>query len=112
MPQSHLSQIGVIIAGSAPPIEGFKEGLAELGLVEGTNIHLELGVAQGQLDRLPAFAAEMVRLQVDVIAVIGAVTVHAAPGDITIVKGQGQRHPTLVRLPNSQRSKLRCSMKS
>ena len=42
MPPSHLSQIGIIIAGSAPPIEGFKEGLAELGLVEGTNIHLEL----------------------------------------------------------------------
>lgn len=78
MPTSDQSQIGVIIAGSAPPIEGFNEGLADLGLIDGTNIRLELRVAQGQLDRLPEFAAEMVRLDVDVIAVIGAVTVRAA----------------------------------
>jgi putative tryptophan/tyrosine transport system substrate-binding protein len=78
MLQNDVARIGIIIAGSEPPIEGFKEGLGELGLVEGRNIHFELRVAQGQLDRLADFATEMVGLNVDVIAVIGAVTVRAA----------------------------------
>jgi putative tryptophan/tyrosine transport system substrate-binding protein len=46
--------------------------------VEGKNVHLELRAAQGALERLPEFASEIVRLNVDVIAVIGAVTVRAA----------------------------------
>jgi hypothetical protein len=71
-------QIGIIVAGSEPPIEGFKEGLAEFGWTEGSNVNLELRVAQGQLDRLPGFASEIVDLDVDLIAVIGAVTVRAS----------------------------------
>lgn len=78
MPQNDVSHIGIIVAGHAPPIEGFKEGLQELGWVEGKNVHLELRAAQGALERLPELASEIVRLNVDVIAVIGAVTVRAA----------------------------------
>ena len=72
-----LARIGVIVAGSAPPIEGFKEGLAELGWIEERNVNFAIRVAQGQIDRLPAFASEIIGLNVDVIAVIGAVTVRA-----------------------------------
>ena len=72
-----LAKIGVIVAGSAPPIEGFKEGLAELGWIEENNLNLVIRVAQGQIDRLPGFASEIVELNVDLIAVIGAVTVRA-----------------------------------
>ena len=43
----------------------------------GENIQTELRVAEGALDRIPAFAREIVELEVDVIAVIGAVTVRA-----------------------------------
>jgi ABC-type uncharacterized transport system substrate-binding protein len=78
MPQNDVSHIGIIVAGHAPPIEGFKEGLQELGWVEGKKVHLELRAAQGALERLPELASEIVRLNVDVIAVIGAVTVRAA----------------------------------
>lgn len=78
MPPNDVSHIGIIVAGHAPPIEGFKEGLQELGWVEGKNVHLELRAAQGALERLPELASEIVRLNVDVIAVIGAVTVRAA----------------------------------
>ena len=78
MPQNDVSHIGIIVAGHAPPIEGFKEGLQKLGWVEGKNVHLELRAAQGALERLPELASEIVRLNVDVIAVIGAVTVRAA----------------------------------
>jgi putative tryptophan/tyrosine transport system substrate-binding protein len=77
VPQKGISQIGIIVAGHAPPIEGFKVGLQELGWVEGKDAHLELRAAQGALDRLPELASEIVQLNVDVIAVIGAVTVRA-----------------------------------
>lgn len=78
MSQNDLSHIGIIVAGHTPPIEGLKEGLLELGWVEGKNVQLELRAAQGALDRLPELVAEIIHLDVDVIAVIGAVTVRAA----------------------------------
>src|SRR5258708_12196519 len=72
-----MTRIGIIVAGSAYPIEGFKMGLQDLGWLEGENIRLELRAAEGELRRLPGFATEMVALGVDAIAVIGAVTVRA-----------------------------------
>jgi len=77
MPQKTGAQVGIIVAGDTPPIEGFKEGLRALGWVEGKDVTLELRAAYGALDRLPQHASEVVGLGVDVIAVIGAVTVRA-----------------------------------
>ena len=51
--------------------EAFRQGLRELGYVEGKNIVIELRYAEGKLDRLPALAAELVRLKVDVIVTAG-----------------------------------------
>jgi hypothetical protein len=48
-----------------------REGLRELGYTEGHNIAFEFRSAEGILDRLPALAAELVRLKVDVIAGLG-----------------------------------------
>jgi putative tryptophan/tyrosine transport system substrate-binding protein len=47
--------------------EAFRQGLRELEYVEGKNINVEYRYAEGKLDRLPALAAELVRLKVDVI---------------------------------------------
>ena len=48
-------------------VEAFRQGLRELGYVEGKNIFIEWRFAEGKVDRLPALAGELVRLKVDVI---------------------------------------------
>ena len=52
--------------------EAFRQGLRELGYVEGKNIVIEWRFAEGKLDRVSALAAELVRLKVDVIVTGGA----------------------------------------
>ena len=47
--------------------EAFLQGLRDLGYVEGKNIAIEYRYTEGELDRLPELAAELVRLNVDVI---------------------------------------------
>jgi putative ABC transport system substrate-binding protein len=54
-------------------IEAFSQGLRDLGYVEGKTIFIEWRFAEGKTDRLPALAAELVRLKVDVL-VTGAPT--------------------------------------
>jgi putative tryptophan/tyrosine transport system substrate-binding protein len=71
-----MIQVGIIVAGSVCPIEGFKSRLRDLGWVEGKGISFQVRAAEGQLRLLPQFA-EMVNLGVDLIAVIGAVTVRS-----------------------------------
>ena len=60
-------------------LDAFRQGLRELGYVEGKNILIEWRYAEGKLDRLDEFAAEFVRLKVDVI-------VTAAPSSTRAVK--------------------------
>src|SRR5262249_24450842 len=45
----------------------FRQGLRDLGYIEGQNIRFEFRSAEGQINRLPELAAELVRLKVDVI---------------------------------------------
>src|SRR5215467_9685518 len=52
-------------------IEGFRQGLRELGYVEGKNIIIEWRSAEGKLDRVAGLAAELVHLQVEVIVTAG-----------------------------------------
>src|SRR5947208_3042695 len=59
--------------------EAFRQGLRDLGYVEGRNVVIEYRDAEGKLERLPALAAELVALKVDVIvAAQSTVTVLAA----------------------------------
>jgi putative ABC transport system substrate-binding protein len=68
---SKISRVGVLNAGSSTSISGrvdsFRQGLRELGYVEGKNIFIETRYAEAQQDRLPELATELVKLNVDVI---------------------------------------------
>ena len=71
-------------------IEAFRQGLRELGYVEGKNIAIEYRYSEGKLDRLRELAAELVRLNVDVIVTSGPTPNRAAKeatGTIPIVMG-------------------------
>ena len=70
---------------NAVRIEAFRQGLRELGYVEGKNIVIEWRFAEGKLDRLPALAAELVRLKVDVIFAVTTPAVQAAKKATTTV---------------------------
>jgi putative ABC transport system substrate-binding protein len=71
--QSRPSRIGALVIGNADS-PGFqkelREGLRELGRIEGRDYLIELRSAEGQLGRLPELAAELVRLDVDVIVAL------------------------------------------
>src|SRR5260370_31732807 len=71
--RSKVARIGALYIGIADA-ESFKselrDGLRELGYVEGQNIAFEFRSAEGKLDRLPDLAAELVRLRVDVIVAV------------------------------------------
>jgi ABC-type uncharacterized transport system substrate-binding protein len=54
-------------SAGASRIEAFRQGLRDLGYIEGENLVIEWRYAEGKLDRLPALAAELVRLNVDII---------------------------------------------
>jgi putative tryptophan/tyrosine transport system substrate-binding protein len=72
-----VSRIGLLVPFSAssdsPRRDAFLQGLRELGYIEGKNIAIEYRYTEGELDRLPDLAAELVRLNVDVI-VTGAIS--------------------------------------
>jgi putative ABC transport system substrate-binding protein len=89
--QSKLVRIGALYIGLAD--EGsfkkeLREGLRELGYIEGQNIAFEFRSAEGRPDRLPALAAELVQLKVDMIVALYvpcALAAKQATRDIPIV---------------------------
>ena len=66
------------VSATSDRTEPFRQGLRELGYVEGKNIVIEWRYAEGKLDRLPALAAELVRLKVDIIVTSGPIPTRAA----------------------------------
>jgi putative ABC transport system substrate-binding protein len=78
-----VPRVGVLSPGKSPPDDAFRQrehfeaGLRELGWAPGSNVVIDYRYADGVLDRLPALAAELVRLPVNVIVARG-LTIRAA----------------------------------
>ena len=73
-------------------LAGLRRGMTQAGYVEGRNLAIEYRSAEGQLERLPALAAELIQLKVTVIVAAGvppALAAKAATTSIPIVFGVG-----------------------
>jgi ABC-type uncharacterized transport system substrate-binding protein len=78
-PKTKTPRLGYLgTVSSSGRITAFRQGLRELGYVEGKNIVIEWRHHEGKIDRLPALAAELVRLKVDIIITAGAPATRAA----------------------------------
>src|SRR5215470_14863491 len=66
-----IARIGVLSVSSSADVatwhQPFRQGLADLGWIEGKSINIEFRYAEGRTERLPDLAADLVRLKVDVI---------------------------------------------
>jgi putative ABC transport system substrate-binding protein len=84
-----VPRIGILRQGSPPDplVEAFRQGLRDLGYVEGRNISIEYRWAEGRAERLPDLAADLVRVKVDLIVAAGveARTVKSATSTVPIV---------------------------
>jgi putative ABC transport system substrate-binding protein len=91
-PVDKVYQLGFLASGgataSASLVEAFRNGLRDLGWVEGKNIVIDYRFAEGRFDRLPGLADELVRKKVDLILAVptpAAVAAKNAAGAIPIV---------------------------
>jgi putative ABC transport system substrate-binding protein len=87
-----MRQIGVVANEEWPPLEGLRQGLHELGYIEGKNIHIEYRFAEGRAERYSAHAAELVSMPVDLIVAQGtpaSLAARKATSAIPIVMSAG-----------------------
>jgi len=83
-PPTKVHRVGRLLGAGSPPsgpdpsFEGFRQGLHDLGYVEGQNLVIEDRYAEGNQERLRDLAAELVRLKVDVIVAEGSCAIRAA----------------------------------
>jgi putative tryptophan/tyrosine transport system substrate-binding protein len=94
-PRADAARIGLLFAASPPAVaarvEAFRAALAALGYAEGAQVAFEIRYADGDLTRLPALAAELVKLPVSVIVTGGSSATRPAASATTtipIVMGQ------------------------
>jgi putative tryptophan/tyrosine transport system substrate-binding protein len=77
--QATIPRMGLLYLGAPPNaiLDGFMQGMRELGYIEGKNIIIEYRFAEGKEDRLPELATELVRLKVDAVFTAGTPAIYA-----------------------------------
>src|SRR5262249_16774298 len=98
--QRAMPVVGYLYSGSstAPSVDSeylpaFRKGLSEAGFIEGLNVTVEYRWAEGQFERLPALATDLIQRQVNVIAALGepaALVAKKATSTIPIVFTTGR----------------------
>ena len=87
--QSRVARIGYLAADSMTDnpnrVQAFRDGLHELGYVEGKNLVIEYRWAEGKFERLPSLVGELVRLPVDVIVAVSDQIIFAAKQATTTI---------------------------
>ena len=78
-----IPRIGYLSGGGNPDtpgtqVEAFRQGLRDLGYIEGKNILIEFRRAEGKLDRIPSLVAELVQLKVDLLVITTLQAIRAA----------------------------------
>jgi hypothetical protein len=107
-----IRRIGILANEKWPPIDGLRDGLRGLGYVEGLNLDLEYRYVEGEAGRYATFAAELVRLPVEVIVTWGtpaprslSVSFQGSPTRAetslgSLLKPQSSKESDLNSLPN------------
>ena len=85
-----IPRIGYLTGVGSAPNEAFRQGLRDLGYIEGKNILIEFRYDGRQIERLPELAAELVQLKVDVIVADTA-------GEVTAAKNATATIPIVMR---------------
>ena len=87
-----IARVGYLGSGSAPTpvtpnvsLQALRRGLGEFGYVDGRDVVIETRWAGGRINQLPALAAELAGLQVDIIVGVGAVVIRAAKSATTTI---------------------------
>jgi len=76
--QGRIHHVGILASQPLPPIQRFIRKLREYGYLESQNLHLEMRFVEGHDERYPEFAAQLVKVPVDVIVTWGAPAAVAA----------------------------------
>ncbi len=83
-PVERMYRVGYL-STAANIFDPFRQALRELGYVEGLNVAMEVRLAAGRLDQLPALAADLVKARVDVIAAVSPPAIKAAKEATTTI---------------------------
>ena len=89
--RDQIPRVGYLSPGSpSDPVrlrrfEAFRQGLRELGYVEGQNIAIDARWAEGNYDRYPVFAADLVRVKANIIVAVGGAATQAAQQATTTI---------------------------
>ncbi|HWP23387.1 MAG TPA: ABC transporter substrate-binding protein, partial [Candidatus Binatia bacterium] len=77
-PANTIPRIGYVSGAGDISVQAFRQGLRELGYIEGKNILVEYRHAEGKLDRAPALVAELLELKLDVLVTLFLPGIRAA----------------------------------